>query len=488
VSRERDEPSAPRAGIDPAAAPDLPSGSLAAGAAIASVEPVALDSRGEIWALAWPVMLSQVLLNVVGLVDIAMVGRLGSESVAAVGYASQFFHLSQSVLFAVGFSCVALMSQAIGAGNIPRARQALAASLLVSVCAAAVLTGIMVGGAGALLRLLGAQPDLVERGVPYMQLVVGSSFLLAISMTLEFALRADRDARTPMWIAGIVTTVKLAGNAVLIFGAGPFPRLELVGAGLATLLSQMFGLALFAVVLLRARDPSPLALRVSDLRGSSSQVREVVRLALPGIGERLANNFALLAYFRVLSGYGPLAIATYTVGIRLLAFTWIPGVGFGTAASTLVGQAVGAERPEAATRAGWRATRLALMTAAVLGFVTLGFPEPLARLFTSDAELIEGLIPFLIVLALAQPSLQGHFALGGALRGAGDTWTPFIAATLGNWAIRVPLALVAAYVFEAPVVWVWIVILADHTLRSAWLALAFQRGRWRGGVGGTARA
>ncbi len=488
MRREPEEPSASRAGIDPAAEPDLPSGSLAASAAAASAEQVAHDSRGEIWALAWPVMLSQVLLNVVGLVDIAMVGRLGSESVAAVGYASQFFHLSQSVLFAVGFACVALMSQAIGAGDIARARQALAASLLVSVVAAAVLTGVMVGGAGPLLRLLGARADLVAIGVPYMQLVIGASFLLAISMTLEFALRADRDARTPMWIAGIVTAVKLAGNAVLIFGAGPFPRLELVGAGLATLLSQLFGLALFAVVLLRARDPSPLAVSFRDLRGSGGQVREVVRLALPGVGERLANNFALLAYFRVLSSYGPIAIAAYTVGIRLLAFTWIPGISFGTAASTLVGQAVGAERPDAAARAGWRSTRLALGAAAVLGATTLLFPEALARLFTNDQELIAELIPFLIVLALAQPSLQGHMALGGALRGAGDTWTPVIAATLGNWAIRIPLAILAAHVFEAPVVWVWIVILADHTLRSAWLALAFQRGRWRGGVRGVAHA
>ncbi|MGH0031669.1 MAG: MATE family efflux transporter [Myxococcota bacterium] len=424
-------------------------------------------------------MLSQVLLNVVGLVDIAMVGRLGAGSVAAVGYATQFFHLSQSVLFAVGFACVALMANAIGAGQPERARVALAAALSVAVGAALVLTSTMLGLAGPLLALLGADADVVERAIPYLQLVVGSSLLLAVSMTLEFGLRADRDARTPMLVAGVVTIVKLGLNGLLIFGAFGFPRLELVGAGLATLVSQAVGLALFGVVLVRSAPGSPLALRARDFGKARALVPEVVRLALPSVGERLSNNLALLAYFRVLSGYGPLAIAAYTVGIRLLAFTWIPGVGFGTAASTLVGQALGARDPQAARRAGFRSFGLSLAVAALLGGGVLLVPEGLARLFTNDALLIEALVPFLVCLALTQPALQGQFALGGAHRGAGDTFTPFIATTIGNWVVRVPLAFAVAWWLEWPVVWVFWLILLDHTLRAVWLFASFRRGRWQ---------
>lgn len=424
-------------------------------------------------------MLSQVLLNVVGLVDIAMVGRLGAGPVAAVGYATQFFHLSQSVLFAVGFACVALMANAIGAGRPGRARHALAASLTVSVGAAVVLTGTMLGLAGPLLRLLGAEPAVVERAIPYLQLVVGSSLLLAVSMTLEFGLRADRDARTPMLVAGVVTAVKLGLNGLLIFGAWGFPRLELVGAGLATFVSQVVGLLLFGVVLARADHGSPLGLRPRDFARARPLIPQVVRVALPSVGERLSNNLALLAYFRVLSGYGPIAIAAYTVGIRLLAFTWIPGVGFGTAASTLVGQALGARNPAAATRAGWRAFGLSLAVAALLGGACGLMPGSLARLFTNDPALIDALVPFLVCLALTQPSLQGQFALGGAHRGAGDTWTPFVATSVGNWVVRVPLAFAVAFALDAPVEWVFGLIFADHSLRLAWLFFSFQRGRWR---------
>lgn len=475
--------------FDSEGAPDLPSTSLAAGAAPRTLRPpLALDSIGEIWSLSWPVMLSQALLNAVGLLDIAMVGRIGSDAVAAAGYATQFFYLSQSVLFAVGSACVALMAQAIGAGDPARARRALAAALSVSVGSAAALSSAMLASPATLLRLLGAEEHVVSLCVPYLAAVVGSTPLLAISMTLEFAMRADRNARTPMAIAAGVTAAKIGLNLLWIFGYAGFPRLGLAGAGLATLASQVLGVALFLIALRRKHPDSPLAVRRRDFASARGFVPDVVRLALPGVGERLANNLALLAYFRVLSGYGSIAIAAYTVGVRLLAFTWIPGTGFGTAASTLVGQALGASNPQAASRAGWRATGLSLLLAAIFGVAALAAPAHIAGLFTAESALVGTLAPFLVCLALAQPSLQAHFALGGALRGAGDTWTPFVAAAVGNWALRVPLACLFAYAFRAPVVWIWAVIVADHMARALWLAFSFQRGAWRGGLAGAAAA
>ena len=112
----------------------------------------------------------------------------------------------------------------------------------------------------------------------------------------------------------------------------------------------------------------------------------MVRLSLPGVGERLAMNLALLAYFRVLSEYGPIAIAAYTVGLRILSFAWMPGIGFGVAAATLVGQALGTGQPARATRAGWRSVRMAFVTAVVLGTLCAVGRTELARLFTSDAS------------------------------------------------------------------------------------------------------
>jgi len=469
---------------DPEGTPALPSATLAAsaGPALEMLRPrprAAGEGYAELWGLSWPVMTSQVLANAVSLIDIAMVGRLGADAMAAVGYASQFFSLAQSVLFAVAAGCVALMARAIGASDAPRARRALAASLATATVTVLVLTALTAAAPRTLLRALGAEPAVIERAVPYLFLLLGSSVLLAPSMMLESALRASRDTRTPMRIALVVTTVKVLGNLVLIFGAFGLPRLELVGAGIATAIAQIVGLALFAAVLWWAPAGSPLALAPQDAAGGREALPAVVRLALPGIGERLAMNLALLVYFRVLAHYGTAAIAAYTVGIRVLAFSWIPGTGLGVTAATLVGQALGAGDARHATRIGWRTLRLALGVAVVLGALCALFRAPLAHLFVADAATVAMLEPFLLCLALSQPLLQAHFALGGAHRGAGDTMTPFLAAAVGNWAFRLPVAFALAYGLDADVVWIWWALSIDHLVRTAWLAWSFRRGRWQ---------
>jgi putative MATE family efflux protein len=468
---------------DPEGAPALPSGSLAATAASALEDAPAParieESTAAVWRLAWPVTTGLVLVSAVNLIDVVMVGRLGPEALAAVGYATQFHFLSQSVLFAVGFACVAVMARAIGAGDLERARHALAASLVMSVVTAAVIVTAVLAFPHVWLELLAAEPAVAELTIPYLNFVLGSSLLLAVAMTIENGLRADKDTRTPMFIAGAVGVVKTGLNFVLIFGWMGFPRLELLGAGLATFLAQGLGVLLFLVPVVRARSDSPLALRPRDFAGARKLMPDVVRLSLPGLGERIAMNLGLLAYFRVLAEYGTVAIAAYSVGIRLLSFSWLPGSGIAAAASTLVAQALGAGDAEAATRIGWRATKLAVAVAIVLGFACALVREPLARFVVDDAATVAALTPFLLCLALTQPFLQAHFALGGAHRGAGDTFTPFLAATAGNWALRVPLACLFAFVLKLPLVWVWYALVFDHITRTAWLAHTFHRGRWR---------
>jgi len=284
--------------------------------------------------------------------------------------------------------------------------------------------------------------------------------------------------------------VKLVLNALLIFGLFGFPRLELVGAGLATLGAQLVAVALLVTVAARAPRDGPFAIRMADVRRTPAVLRELVRISLPGVAERLVMNLAMLAYFAVLSRYGSAAVAAYTIGVRVLAFSWIPGVGYAQAVGTLVGQSLGAADLPAAERAGRRGAWLSLGTAAVFGVVCVVSRGPLARLFTTDADTIAALGPFMLALGIAQPFLQLHFTLGGAHRGAGDTWTPLLAALVGNWIFRVPLAVVFASVLELPLHWVWGALIFDHVARSGWLGWSFLSGRWqrRAGIGPPATA
>jgi len=469
---------------DSETAPQNPAGALAAGAAFVRK---AWDRRGagpdddvrEIWRLSWPVMLSQALVTAVALVDIAMVGRLGSDAVAAVGYATQFFFMTQSALFAVGFACVALMARAIGANRPDQARAALAASLLVGVVTAIAMSVVVIAIPRTILGWLNADPHVIELCVPYLRLVLSASVLLAVGLVIENGLRADKDTVTPMRIAGGVAAIKIALNGLWIFGLAGAPRLELVGAGLATLVSQVIGLILFCTVLSRKPRDGPLGVRRRDIAAATRSLAAVIRVAAPGVVERLMLNLALLSYFAILGTYGTVAVAAYTVGVRALSFSWIPGTGFAAAVATLVGQALGRGDERLAVSIGKRAVAMSLVVAIVLGCVA-GFGRiPIARLFTQDPETIATLGPFLLCLALAQPMLQGHFTLAGVHRGAGDTWTPLVAAFVGNWGVRVPGALICAYVFHTSLVWIWAVIVLDHTVRTAWLYRAFRRGTWK---------
>lgn len=475
---------------DPEAGPTLPSTTLAA----ASVR--RHDARGdradagpvgyaEILRLSWPVMLSQGLVALTGLVDRAMIGRVGSEAgaavpLAAVGFATQLFFLIQSALFAVGLAAVALMARAIGAGDPDRSRAVFAASLEVALALAIGFSVPILLLGRWLLGLLGAEPAVIDAAIPYLVWVMGSSGMLALSLVLDSGLRANKDMRTPMWIAVVVAVVKLSGNWLLIYGHAGFPRLELVGAGLATAISQAVGLALFVWAVLRTPHESPVAVRWRHFRGASRRLRrDVVRIAVPGIGERVIMNFAMLSFFWVLSRYyGTLAVAAYTVGIALLSFSWIPGMAYSTSCATLVGQSLGAHDRRGAITAGWRSVQLAVVTAVAMGVLVAVTREELARLFTDDRAVIDELIPFMLALALIQPFLQAHFTLGGAHRGAGDTWTPLVAAAIGNWVFRVPVAILFAAVLDLSVLWIWFSLNLDHVARTAYLAWSFHRGRW----------
>ncbi len=468
---------------DPELSPTLPSAAIATAASqpASASQRRGLRSRTdrEIWQLAWPVILSQVLVSAVSLIDVAMVGRLDAEAVAAVGYTTQYVWLTHSVLFAVGIACVALMSRAIGGGNLAEARSAHAATQVVSLAIALGISVVTVLFPGPLMALLGAQESIIALGIPYFRLTLAAMLPLSVCLVLESAYRADKNTVTPMVIAVLVTLTKTALNFLLIFGMFGAPRLGLAGAGWATFLAEIVALAAFGVAVVRVPRASPLRLRLQHFAIPRARMAEVVRVSLPAIGERLVMNAAMMAYFALLGVYGTPALAAYTIGVRLLSFSWIPGTGFSVAAATMVGQSLGTNDVQAAERAGWRAARLGLYVSSVLGALYAFGREPLARAFTTDAAVIEALMPFMLILALAQPFMGLHFTLGGSLRGAGDTLTPFLAASVSNWGLRVPIAWAAAYVWHLDVVWVWCALVTDHFSRAIWHAWAFHRGRWR---------
>src|SRR5215471_2388487 len=305
----------------------------------AHLQKQALDR--DIWAMAWPAILSFVVVNVVDVIDVALVGRLGRQSVAAWGYATQSVHLVETLVQSVGIGCVALMARAAGARDPERSRRVLAASVFVSqgVASIGLLLSLLIPR--ELLTLLDAKPDVIDIAVPYFRLFAGAMVLYGAAFMFESGLRSYKNTRGPMLVAACVMTVKTVLSFTLIFGAFGLPRLELVGAGIATVAAHAAGLGLFiGFSRVVARDGPAVTFGWADVRSMWDVVLEVLMVSLPSMGERLIMSLALLTYFKILSTYGTAAIAAYAIGVRLLAFSWVPGLGFGAAAATFVGQAL----------------------------------------------------------------------------------------------------------------------------------------------------
>jgi putative MATE family efflux protein len=455
--------------------------------------PIASHTRSidhEIWAMAWPAMLSLMVVNLVDVIDVALVGRLGRQTVAAWGYATQCVNLVETLVQSVGIACVALVARAIGGRDARRARQVLAASALVAEAVA--VTGLLLAifVPRRILAWLDASPDVIEIAVPYFRLFAASMVLYGAAFMFESGLRAHKNTRGPMAIAFVVMSVKTVLSLVLIFGAFGFPKLGLAGAGLATLAAHGVGLSLYVLLSRRITasggpDEINVTFGASDLRGLWRAASDVARVSLPSMGERLIMSLALLTYFKLLSDYGTAAVAAYAIGVRLLSMSWVPGLGFGAAASTFVGQALGAGDSIRARRVGLRALRQASFVMAALGVAFLFLRHPLADAFTQDERIAESLTPFMMMLAIAQPFMGAHFTLAGVLRGAGDTVTPLVGAAVGNWGFRVPLAWLFAHVFGASLTFVWAALIADHFARMLINGSVFLFGRWdkRTGVG-----
>jgi putative MATE family efflux protein len=440
----------------------------------------------HIWAVAWPSILSFVVVNLVDIVDVRLVGPLGRQTLAAWGYATQCVNLVETLLVSVGIGTVALVARAIGARDPKRARQALAGSLLVALGVSGVGLLLVLAAPREMLVLLDAKPDVIATAVPYFQLTAASMVFYGAGFVFECGLLANKNTRTPMRISVVVMTVKTVLSIVLIFGLLGMPRMELVGAGVATLIAHAVGMVLFVVTAgMAAREGAVSTFGLADLRGMWGVTREVITVALPAMGERLIMNLALLTYFSILSAFGTAAIAAYAIGVRLLAISWVPGLGFAAAASTLVGQSLGAGDSVLARRVGARAVRQALLMMCALSFVFFFLRTPLAAAFTKDAQVAAALAPFMLMLAVAQPFMGAHFTMGGVLRGAGDTVTPLVGTAVGNWGFRVPLAWVFARAFGAHLIWVWAALIADHMARLAINGAVFARGRWALRTGAT---
>jgi putative MATE family efflux protein len=460
-----------------------------------SPEPLATSPESlGVWELAWPTILSYATHTLVRWADLMMVGSLGREALAAVGLGGQVYWLVQSLGMLVPTGLTALLARAVGARDRQRADRVLRTGLWLSLIVGLVMTVVGLPFTRQAITLYGVEPAVVDLGSSYLAWLLVGNAPLALGLVFAAALRAAGDSRTPLVTGALANALNVLLNWILIYGHFGLPALGVRGAAIASTISMTAQLGAFLwlwrsgrLVLAPPRaseTPAPTSLvpepTVAATGGSERRlVRSLLVIGYPAAIEGALFHLGLLWFQRLVSGYGTEAVAAYNVGAQILALAFLPGMGFAAAASALVGQHLGDGNPEAATRSGWRSMWGAMISMSALGIVVVGFGQPIAGLFSRDPEVVDLIVQFIWILGAVLPLMAIEFAIGGALRGAGDTFYPLAVVFVGLFVCRLVPASILALVVHAPLRLVWGALIFDYTAKAILIARRFRRGRWQ---------
>ncbi|MHB1356442.1 MAG: MATE family efflux transporter [Anaerolineae bacterium] len=431
---------------------------------------------GYVLRLGLPAVGEQVLTMMVNLVNTMLVGYLGAAALTAVGLAGSISFLASTFLTAVAVGATTLIAQAIGAAKRNVAIQILEQALIVGLGLGIMATLVLWPLARQSMLLMGAEAESVRLGADYLCIVALSFPFLSILLVGGGALRGAGDTRSPMAIMGGMNIVNLILSYVLVRGLGAIPALGVRGAGIAATTSTILGC--LAILVLLSSGHSRLRLRRVPLRLNQPILTALLTIGLPAGGETLLFRFAFLAYTRAISSLGTVAYAAYIVTQRLEGFFNMPALGFGIAATTLVGQALGANQPKRGRRAVLYCILVSLAFSLVCGLLCWFLPEPLMRLFTHNPDVLAQGYPLMRIIAVGLPTVAFALCFAGGLRGAGSTRTVMVITGVGSWVVRVPLAFLCVTVLPWGLAGVQAAMFLDYLLRALLFGLRFRAGAW----------
>lgn len=431
-------------------------------------------SSANVWKLAWPNIVSNLLMTTVGFVHIKIVAELGTEAVAAVTTGHRIFFLLQALLMGVSVAATAMIARSWGAGEREQAESLTTTSLLLGLGIAAGLTLPAVLLPLQLAGLFGLDETSTRLAADFIFWLGIFNIISALLMMLSTALRAVGDVITPLWFMFASNVLNVIFAIILAYGYLGLPAMGVagvaLGGGVASTLIGLTFAQFWRAGKFRLKAPASMAI-------NWPQTRQLVKIAGPAALEQGIIQVAFLAFLAIVANYGTAPYAAYGIGVTLLSFTIVVGFGFSIATATLVGQHLGAGDPHGAIRSANRSLRMAIVAMVVFSGLCMLSAEQLATFMIDDAEVIEYTTVFIYMLGAVQPLMAVELTLGGALRGAGDTRYPLLATFCGLVLGRVGLATIFV-LMDFSVYWVFGVMIADYSIKACILAWRFRSRKW----------
>jgi len=427
--------------------------------------------------LAVPMVLEMVLESLFAVVDVFWVGRLGANAVATVGLTESLLSLIFAVGIGLSMSTTAMVARRIGEKDREGAAVAGVQAIVLGL-----ITSVAIGipcfiYAPQLLHLMGASDEIVSLGGGYARIALGGSGAILLLFLNNAIFRGAGDAAIAMRLLWVSNLINLVLDPCLIFGWGPFPRMGVTGAALATFTGRSIGVGYQFYRLLRGTER--IRILRQQLRVNWSVLLRLVRVSLTGILQFAIAHTSWIGLVRIVSIFGASALAGYTIAIRIVVFAILPSWGLSNAAATLVGQNLGAGKPERAEQAVWRTGLYNMLFLGSLGVFFVFFADPIVRLFTQDPAVVPLAATCLRIVSYGNIGYAYAMVMLQAFNGAGDTVTPTIVNFFGFWLLEIPLAYWLAIPLRLHSNGVfYAIVIAEGSIALA-SAVLFKRGKWK---------
>ena len=437
-----------------------------------------IDVRKDIIKIAWPAILEMTLHTLVWTVDTAMVGRLNPASISAVSLGAQIMFITMMILGAVGVGATVLVARNIGAGDHRRAGKIGAQALSIGVVISIVVTLFGMIFAEDIFRFAVKDVEVIELGETYLRhVLIGGFFLIPFGVS-NGILRGAGKTNYTLRAVFLANTFNIVGDYVLIFGKWGFPALGVKGAAIATGLAQVLGAAVSVYYLFSKK--SGIEIYIKDLFSVDRDIlKKLVNLSVPAAFEMMMNDGSRLVTAIWIAQLGTVQFAANSVAVAAESLSFMPGYGFAIAATTLMGQNLGAKNVDRAKASVAQATKYAVILMASIAFVFLTIPYFIMGLFTTDPETVALAARCIRIGALEQVPIAIAMVVSGALKGAGDTKGPFKISLATNLGVRLPLIFLIVFVFRLNIVYVWLVTALQFMLEAVLMVLRYRREGWR---------
>lgn len=428
--------------------------------------------------LAIPVIIESISQTLMGIADMYFVGKLGPEAIASVGITNTVMNVYISFFIAVGIGTTAIVARSVGAKKYDTAKKALQQSVTL-----AVIIGLVIGVLNFLfskniLLLLGAETEVMGYAVPYFRAVAVPAVFLSMMITLSSAYRGAGDTKTPMKIALMANIINIVLDYVLIFGVLNFTGFGIVGAGIATTLSRSISTVFLIVKITKSNSP----IKSNIFRNwhiDKKMFKSILNIGMPAGFEKLFMRAGQLVYVSLIIKIGTDAFAAHSIGGTIESIAYLPGLGFAVAASTLVGQNLGAKEPKNAMKFALVAYALGAMVMTSMGIVTFFFGAKIASFFVEDPAIYELVGRIMKIKVFFEPFTAMTLIITAALQGAGDTKFPMFLTFAGIWIFRVLGIYILGIKLQYGLIGVWVAIAIDITVRGSILMLRFLKGKWK---------